>query len=507
MNVHDAPPETPEAGLSALRDHPEWSEADRDAWLDRLVERFPTDDLIRAVGDRLHDLSGADAETLLRIVEAFPRPALLKALASALVAQPDLVPERAWEALAVLDGAGVLDENPGLAERWAELNEDLDEEGSIEELVAQIEGDPEGIWLALQGLNAVEPEVRPEIVAGLARVPLGPGLIEFLRLLAYSHDEPTRRAALDALSTDPGKTPTLHDAWSDLAAHHPLDAVKSEARRKIGAEVFGVVSRPTPVLVRSLVTPMDGQGHGRIVLSATQGGRRATSAFLCDIDRGLLDIAGGIEPEDPEADSAFEEIVTHIAGEVVEGKERLALGLLAGSLFLSGAEAPPSWRFWIEATAGQIVPAPFWTEGDANEAASVTAIESAAWTSRVLDACTDWFDRSPLTYELAEEILLREKDAGPDPKRDAGAYRFLFEHRLQGVLETYRRMLLWMAGFWRGAGESALAGAAVGLAAQLSDIPNVVPGHPFTVALTTRSLARAQEDLRRGVDPRQKARR
>ena len=107
----------------------------------------------------------------------------------------------------MLDGAGVLDEHPALAERWDELNEGLDEAGSIEELVEQIEADPDGIWLALQGLVAVEPEVRPEIVAGLARVPLGPGLVEFLRLLAYCHDEPTRAAALDALSADPGRGP------------------------------------------------------------------------------------------------------------------------------------------------------------------------------------------------------------------------------------------------------------------------------------------------------------
>ena len=64
-------------------------------------------------------------------------------------------------------------------------------------------------------LYAVEAEVRPEIVAGLARVPLGPGLIEFFRLLAYSHDEPTRTAALAALSADPGENQPLRAAWLD----------------------------------------------------------------------------------------------------------------------------------------------------------------------------------------------------------------------------------------------------------------------------------------------------
>src|SRR5689334_19667644 len=53
----------------------------------------------------------------------------------------------------------------------------------------------------------------------------------------------------------------------------------------------------------------------------------------------------------------------------------------------------------------------------------------------VLDRCPSWLDDSALTYELAEEIALREGDPSPDPRRDAGAYRYLFEHRLQGQLE------------------------------------------------------------------------
>ena len=80
---------------------------------------------------------------------------------------------------------------------------------------------------------------------------------------------------------------------------------------------------------------------------------------------------------------------------------------------------------------------------------ALTPAETAGRALAVLDACPDWLDDSALTYELAEEILLREGDAAPDPRRDAGAYRFLFEHRLNGRLETYRRMLLWMSGFWR----------------------------------------------------------
>jgi hypothetical protein len=88
--------------------------------------------------------------------------------------------------------------------------------------------------------------------------------------------------------------------------------------------------------------------------------------------------------------------------------------------------------------------------------------------------------------------------------RDAGAYRFLFEHRLLGQLERYQRMLLWSAWLWRASGEAELARSAVALAWQLSDAQHVVPGHPFAVALTTRSLAAARRSQprapRRGID-------
>jgi hypothetical protein len=116
----------------------------------------------------------------------------------------------------------------------------------------------------------------------------------------------------------------------------------------------------------------------------------------------------------------------------------------------------------------------------------------------VLDACPNWLDESDLTIEIAREITLREGDREPDPQRDAGAYRYLFEHRLLGQLELYRRMLYWMASFWQAAGAEELGQSALALAAQLSDAEYAVPGHPFTVALTTRSLKLAQARLRGG---------
>lgn len=508
-----SPPGTADEALAQLRAHPEWTGPERDAALDRLVERFPTEAVVEAVRARLHDLGGGDAEAILRLVEANPGPDLVRRLAEALDAQQDLPPERAWDALAVLDGAGVLVDHPALAERWDELNEGLDDEGSVEQLVAQIEDDPEGVRLALQGLAAVEPEVRPEIVAGLGRVPLGPGLVEFLRLLAHAHDLPTRTAALSALAADPGDAPGLLAAWEELAANHPDEAVATLARSRLGpgeadppvVRAAAVPTRLAPRVVRSLVTRVDGRGRGTIVLSSEQGGEFPTAAFLCDVERGVVEVFGDVATGPARAAEAFGEIASQTESDALEGAHDLAIGLLAGSLLLCGPASPPALRYWVESTAGRAVrPHPFRASFPGWDPAELPFDETPGRAREVLGACRDWLDTSPMTYELAEEIQLRYGESGPNPLRDAGAYRFLFEHGLRGQLERYRRMLLWMAWYWRSGGDGHAAQSALGLAWQLSDPQHVVPGHPFTVALTTRSLLAAQADLKRGTDPRVK---
>ena len=119
----------------------------------------------------------------------------------------------------------------------------------------------------------------------------------------------------------------------------------------------------------------------------------------------------------------------------------------------------------------------------------------------LLESCPSWLDLSPLTFQLAEEIRLREGSPSPDPARDSGIYRFLFERRLIGRLELYRRMLVWMAWFWRSRRLDDLSTLALACATQLSDEQYAVPSHPFTVELTTRSLLAAQHLSRTGIDP------
>jgi hypothetical protein len=474
----------PEALLDALREHPEWDEDRRDEVLERLIADYPAERLAAALRGRLVDLSGLDGEPVLRLVEAVGTPDLLDALAQALVVQPGLAPERAWDALALLEDAGLLERYPVLAERREELDEALDEEGSLTQLATQIEDEPEGIWLALQGLGAIEPPVRVQIIAGLVQTQaggrLGPNLVEFLRLLSFAHDPDTRAAARAAL----GDIPLDHDRTGLAVARTP---------------------------VKSLVTAIDGQGRGTIVLTAIAGNgagigtgtTRTSAAFLCDVERGIRDVYGQVDVGPASAGSFLDAFAEEAECACVRDMPALAVGLLRGCLVLCGPETSPALRYWLEATLGpDITPQPFPIPFPDWDPASVVPEEMAGRAGRVLEACPSWIDTSELTRELAREILLREGDSPPDPRRDAGVYRYLFEHHLRGRLELYRRMLLWMASFWQAAGAGELGRSALALASQLSDEQHAVAGHPFTVALTTRSLTSAQASLRAGREPR-----
>ncbi|MDR3637217.1 MAG: hypothetical protein P4L84_25660 [Isosphaeraceae bacterium] len=499
--------DSPEAILDALRDHPEWTADQRDDALDALVARFPPEALAVALRPRLWSLGGGDAEAMLRIVEADGSAEVLAALAHALIAQPALPPDRAWDALAVLDAHGRLDDHPELAERWHDLNEALgDDAGTLEELAAQLEGDPEEAWMALQGLGTVEPDVRAAIVQGLSGLALGPGLIEFLRLLAHASDTATRDAALAALDRTGAdrENPRLAAAWSSLAHDHPSPDVAEKARRWLAAGTAVAVAgsrelgRAVPVLVRSLVTALNGAGQGSVVLASRSGHRCVTAAFLCDVQNGVLDAFGQVDDSGQEDDSVFEEVATQSELEQLTGAHELALGFLAGALMLSVAEAPPALRFWLEGTVGaSFRPRPLAAPFPGWDPSSVPLSEMPSRVDALLSACPSWIDDSPLTYSLAEELLLRNGRVPADPVRDAGAFRYLFEHRLSAQLELYRRMLLGMASFWQAAGDSELGHTALALAWQLTDPQHAVPSHPFHVALSARSLAAAQDNLER----------
>ncbi len=510
--------DTPEAILGAIRDVPALRADFEEQQLNRLVERFPADRLRRAILPRLDDLGQADGGVILRILEARLDPELADALALALIRQPELPPDRAWEALAILDGSGLLDNYPELAERWDELNDSIDPELASENLAEQLEEEPEGSWVALEGLGAIDRATRGEIIASLAEAPTGPGLVAFLRLLAFAHDDSTRSAALEALF-NPNRDDADHrQAWAELAADHFDPKVRDRARRRLAiggasddqieaaiASALEAPGRPAPELVGSLVTAVDGSGRGSIVLASRDRGRWVAASFTCDVSRGVVEVKGQVGLDPSGVSSFFDEFADRKPADRIEDDLELAPALLAGSWLLSGPETNPALRFWVERTVGPgFQPRPFVGRFDPEDVATLALGMLAEPSWAILEACPSWVDRSPLTFDLAESITLRGGDTPPDPRRDAGAYRYLFEHHLIGRMEHYHRLLLWMASFWDASGDDDLAGSAAGLAWQLADPQNAVPGHPFLVALTTISLAAAQSDLRRGVDPRVK---
>lgn len=322
-----------------------------------------------------------------------------------------------------------------------------DDHPGFDAIIERLGRDPGEYRLALEGLGRLEPAERAAIVAELERRGGNPSAATLLRLIASGGDELGNQS---------------------VAAH-------------------GFAS--------CHVSPVDGEGRGMVAVSARRDGRRVTAVFLCDVRRGLQDVRGEIEPESEHAGGLMEAIRrdgSETPG--VANDAELALALLAAGLELAGAAIPVNVGDWLAAAVGpDFRPAPL--PARLVQTAPEGEPETAQRALEVLDACPSWFDDSPLTRELAGELLFRHGARPPDPDRDAGAYRFLFERRLIDRLDLYRSMLLWMALLWDRSGEQRLAESAVLLAGQLMDEQFAVPSHPLVIALATRSLERAQAAL------------
>lgn len=499
--------------------------ADARPLVDRHAEGLDPDAMAAALRPHLDDLGGPTGEAALRVVEAVGTAPLLEALAEALAGQPNPPVDRLWRALELLEDAGRIDERPALVELRGELIEAIDgDDASLEGLIDEIEEDPAEVWIALHGLAEIEPDVRAEIVGELGGGgPLGPGTAELLRLLAYAHDPSLRAAALRVLEDDPPgfgvpvDDPHRRRARLDLAHHHPDPLVAARMRDLAGGPSATEAAPPEvwgpPRVVGSLVTGLDGRGRGHvaIVVEDRRRGVRVASAFACDVAEGVVGVAGRLAaPGDSGSTDAFlGELRERADRDAVEDVPALAVGLLGGALTLCTPSTSPALRYWLEAIAGPggLRPRPFGgLDPDGYDPATAPPFEEIPdRASAVLDACPAWIDDSDLTYDLAEEVMLRWPDAPPDPTRDAGAYRYLFEHRLRDQLELYRRMLSWMGWTWRAAGAAELSRSALTLAWQLADPQHAVPAHPFTAELTTRSLSAAIANLRRGLDLRDPA--
>jgi hypothetical protein len=497
---------SPEEALDALRDHPEWDQPRRDLVFDELIARFPKAELLEAARSRLGELARRDGETVLRLVELSGDASLLSELARALEAQSELPLDRAWEAFSVLEGTGLIEESPYLQVRWEELIEAVENRIPIDELGVELE-EPDGIWLTLQGLATVEPDVRSEIITGLAGKTPTTAVVEFLRLLTFAHDEQTRAAAIEVLEELPSSEPSVVQAWVSISICHRDSALAERARRRL-SEVTPDhcaidLSSRKPQIHRCLITSLNGQGRGNLVLVAEHKGDWVAADFLCDVRTGIADVNGLLADRRDDCEYLLSEIATRPEVDLLTDDEELSLGLLAGSLLLCGPGTTPALQYWLERTVGErFSPRPFPERLEEGDLAAFAEPALNAGVADLFASCPSWRDDSELTFDLAEEIHLRERGTEASPDRDAGAFRFLVEHRLVSQLELYRRMLWWMTAFWSASGANELARVARMVAWQLADPQHAVPSHPFLAALAARSLRAAQADLRQGIDPR-----
>jgi hypothetical protein len=380
------------------------------------------------------------------------------------------------------------------------------------EIVEQLEDDPSECWPAVESLTALDPEMSGAIIAELASYRSRPGVRTLLRLLSSARDPDTRSVARIAMPERDGEPVAIgrHPGPAPSDAGGKMLIRSSSPDRRPGGDLAVVppydgalLDRLGTPIVGSLVTPVDGLGRGTVVVSSRWSGQRRTAAFWCDVRRGILEVVGDVEPDTPSAGRLLDEWIEQTGGDCARDVPWMALRLLAGSLWLCGPTVPAAVRDWLDGTIGPTFqPSGLTGIVPGMEEATIPDQELAARAHEVLDACPSWLDRSPLTFELAEEITLREGLSPPDPDRDSGAYRFLFEHLLLHRLELYRRMLFWMAWVWQGSARADLARSAFALACHLSDEQYEVPSHPFTVALSTRSLEAAQARLRTPEDPR-----
>lgn len=454
----------------------ERDEAARELWFERLVARFPVEELGDPVRRRLDHLGGPDGPLVLRLVEWVRSPEVFDALADRLRSGPSLPADQEWLAITLLHDFGRIDHDPELRERLAEFDDLLGDEAIADDLADQVQEDAGQPWLALEGLDRVEPDIRAEIIGELGRRADEPGVEELLRLLGQAHDPTTRAAARSALAR----------------------------RQKAPETALAVREREQPVPVRILTTSVDGQGRGLIVVTSARSGTYASAVFLCDVLDGVMGVEGRVGGQLDDVGDLADWIAESPERDVVEGHPELALGLLAGCLYSRGETSPLALPYWLEATLGdRFVPRLFPGLISGWDPASFPAGEVPAAARLILDTCPDWLDGSRLTFELARSILLRDPAAEPDPVRDVGSYRFLFERRLQERLEEYRRMLCWMSAFWVAAGDEPLGKSALAIAWQLGDPAQAVPSQPFLSTLTTRSLAGAIRTIREGNGPRQ----
>ena len=221
------------------------------------------------------------------------------------------------------------------------------------EIVAQLEGDPDQCWPAIEALAAVDGEVRVQIIAALTEYRERPGVRSLLDLLGSVRDPALRTAARHALAED--VAPAIADG-DDPPTDDPTTTLAVAPSGRDGADLAVFPGAAAGRIVRSLVTTVGGEGSGTVVVSVRDGGHRRTAAFRCDVRRGILHVIGEVEREHPMAGGLIDEWIEQAQGDCAVDVPELAVQLLRGSLMLSGNAAPDRVRAWIDATIGEGTP-------------------------------------------------------------------------------------------------------------------------------------------------------
>ena len=417
-----------------------------DALFRHLVAAFSPAELAPAVKDRLHDLSLAHGRLLLRLVEHLRRDDLFDSLATSLEDQPDLEPAIAMDAFAVLAGTGRVEAVSSLSDRRRDLESSLNIGNPMGDLLMDLSDDPEAIASAVEALSRIEPAIRDDIVADLDAHRSEPAIGRFL------------------------------SAWAEkFGPSPPVDA----------SQALAMPTPTRPRLVGCVFDPPDGEGRGTIDLIAEIGPFRSLARFEGDVMRGLVGFASG-EARDPHPGPIPSEGA--IGGAIVLIESLSRLGVLDGadgaSSWLSSLGERPARSTSIVSWRGAENPPVDWRDRPLPEACEA-----------ILDACPDWRLRSPRVDALASELSFRDGPIRPDPARDPGPFRVLFETLGPETIERYRRMLVWSASSWSCSGRDDLATGAMRIASELDDPQNAVPGHPFFASLMARSLEAAIREV------------
>ncbi len=283
----------------------------------------------------------------------------------------------------------------------------------------RLESAPEECWLALEGFAALELESRLAIVDELSKHDGSPATRALFRLMATGDDLEIRKAAQAALSRCGDKLSRRKGGEASVLAVADSDRLERVRPRRIGGKSpsQGVPTMfECPRLLGSLVTPLNGEGRGSIVVSASAINQRRTAAFLCDVERGICDVIGAVEGESSGAGSLLDQIDCQTGADGVRDVPELALGLLAGCLTLCAPQIPQAVRDWLDGTVGPSFRASAFPATVAGlEPSSISAADMPRRVDALLDRCPSWLDYSPLTFDLAEEILLREGCPVADP--------------------------------------------------------------------------------------------